>query len=187
MALLDGRILFPVVLVAALAGHPACAQAEAATTEDEIKAAYLFNFARFVEWPPRSQAGDAALVIGVFDRDGFAATLEIVVRDKTVNGRRLLVKRLTVPQDSRVCHIVFIAAAHRRLLREVFEAANLAGVLTVGESDHFARSGGMINFIKDANRIRFEINVDATARAGLRVSSRLLQLARVVHEEAAAR
>ncbi len=174
-----GRQLF--ALVCLLAAVPVAAQNEA-MPEDDIKAAFLFSFAKFIEWPARS-GGDAVLVVGVLGRDSFAATLEQTVRGKTVNGKPLVVKRLTKPQEARGCHVVFIGGGDRTRIRPILDALPVAGVLTVGEAEQFALRGGVITFVKDANRVRFEINVDAAGRAGLRISSQLLQLARVVHDE----
>lgn len=149
--------------------------------EDDIKAAFLFSFTKFIEWPARA-GDDAVLKVGVLGRDSFAATLEQTVRGKTVNGKPLVVKRLTKPQEAAGCHVVFIGGGDRTRFRPILDALPVAGVLTVGEAEQFAVRGGVINFVKDANRVRFEINVDAAGRAGLRISSRLLQLARVVHD-----
>lgn len=168
-------------LVCLLAAAPLPAQNDASMPEDDIKAAFLFSFAKFIEWPPRA-GEDAALVVGVLGRDGFAATLEQTVRGKTVNGKPLVVKRLARPQEALGCHVVFIGGGDRNRVKQILSALPASGVLTVGEAEQFAQWGGIINFVKETNRIRFEINADAATRAGLRISSRVLQLARVVHE-----
>jgi len=168
-----------VLLLSLLAALPA--QNGTSMPEDEIKAAFLFSFAKFIEWPAR--VGDDALVMVVLARDSFASTLERTVRGKTVNGRPLIVKRLAKPQEARGCHVVFIGGGDQTRSRPILDALPVVGVLTVGEAEQFAVRGGVITFVKDANRLRFEINVDAAGRAGLRISSRLLQLARVVHDE----
>jgi hypothetical protein len=168
----------PLLLCGLLAVLPLVAQAEASVPEDEIKAAFLFHFAKFVEWPGNT---DPALVMGVLGRDGFVAPLEQTVRNKTVNGKPLVIKRLTAPQESRGCHVVFIGGNDKNRVKQLVDALPPDGVLTVGEADQFAERGGMIGFVREVNRIRFEINVEAASRAGLHISSRLLQLARVVH------
>lgn len=163
-----------------LAVVPLPAQNDASMPEDDIKAAFLFSFAKFIEWP-RGAGEEAALVVGVLGRDAFAATLEQTVRGKTVHGKPLVVKRLTKPQEALGCHVVFFGGGDRNRVKQFLDVVPTDGILTVGEADQFAQHGGMINFFKEANRVRFEINVEAATHAGLRISSRLLQLARVVH------
>jgi hypothetical protein len=162
---------------------PLAAQAESGVSEDEIKAAFLFNFVKFVDWPPRHNS-TSVFVLGVRGRDSFAAALEQIVQGKTINGKPLLVRRLSNPQESRACQVVFLAADDKNRAKQFFAALPAEGILTVGEADDFAERGGVIGFVKEANRVRFEINLEAASRAGLRISSRLLQLARVVHTSA---
>ena len=162
------------------------ARTESSMPEDQIKAAFLFNFAKFIEWPPEKASG-SSLALCVLGRDSFAASLEQTVSGKTVNGKPLEVRRLSRPEDAKPCHVVFIPVTDKNRAQRNLQAIPSTGVLTVGESEDFAERGGIINFIKDENRIRFEINLDAAARAGIRISSRLLQLARVIRDEAAAR
>lgn len=165
---------------------PTLSQSESAMPEDEIKAAFLFNFAKFIEWPP-IPGNDGPLVLCVLGRDAFAATLEHTVQNKRVNGRPLVVKHLAGPQESKGCQVVFFCGNDKNRLKQLLDSLPSTSILTVGEADQFAQRGGMINFVKDANRLRFDINVDAASRAGIRISSRLLQLARIVRDDSAAR
>ena len=180
MALLNYLAFF--TLGSLLAAVPLTAQNDGSMPEDDIKAAFLFSFAKFIEWPALN-GQNTALVVGVMGRDSFAATLEQTVRGKTVKGRSMVVKRLTKPQEALDCHVVFIGGSDQNRAKLILSALPVTGVLTVGEIEQFAHGGGIINFVKEANRIRFEINVDAATRSGLRISSRLLQLARVVRDE----
>ena len=166
-----------------LAGAVSSARAQR-PTEYQVKAAFLYNFARFVEWPPRAfDSADAPVVIDVLGQDSFGPTLDRTVRDKTVRGRRLNIQRFHRLEEGLTrCHILFISRSEKDRLEEIWRFLGSSSVLTVGESDRFANAGGMVNFILQQHRVRFEINADAAVRAGLKVSSRLLKQARIVED-----
>jgi hypothetical protein len=187
LALLSRLSAMSVALNILVAAASAEAQSEAAMPEDEIKAAFLFNFARFIEWPSRQNGPDSPLILGVIGRDEFADTLERTVQNKSVRGRTLAVKRLSSARDARGCHMVFVGFTDRGRILQVIDAVGPSAVLTVGDAEAFTQKGGMVRFFPEGSRMRFEINVDAAARAGIRISSRLLQLAHVVRDSAAAR
>ncbi len=145
-----------------------------------IKAAFLFNFAKFVEWPPEAFADeDSTLVLGVLGDDPFGAALQSLT-GKTVRGRRLTIKRFDSLLDISDCHILFITSSVQEQQQEALESLEGSNVLTVGEIQRFAQMGGIINFVIRKNKIRFEINLDAGKRAGLVISSQLLNLAESV-------
>jgi len=150
-------------------------------SEYEVKAVFLYNFAKFVEWPPSppSDANDP-FVIGIVGRDPFGEAVEQTLLRKTLNGRALAIKRFRDEQDARGCQILFIGASEKKRLRALL--ANLRGdpVLTVGDIENFAQAGGVIAFTLEDNRVRFEINTEAAQQAGLRISSKLLSVAKVV-------
>ena len=174
------RILLLAVLLAAVAAEPQAT----ASLDQKVKAAYLYNFAKFVEWPPESATPNSnALAVCVLDDEAFAEVVEQTVRGKTANGRPFVVRRNPEPQQIRSCHILFIGAVERKRWGRLVEAVAGSGVLTVSDTDRFTHIRGIINFIVEGNRIQFEVNVDAVARSGLRISSRLLQVARVVRDE----
>jgi hypothetical protein len=152
-----------------------------APTEYEMKALFLYNFAKFVEWP-RDAAGttNAPFVIGVLGEDPFGDVLDETLRGKTVGGRTVVVRRFMRAKDARVCQMVFVSASEHRHLRSIFDSLRGAKVLTVGETPDFALQGGIINFTLQDNRVHFEINVEAAQSAGLKISSKLLSLARIV-------
>ena len=154
-------------------------------TEYQVKAAFLYNFAKFTEWPDEVLPGEEEpMVIGVLGEDPFGDTLDETVLGKTVKGRHLRVRRVERISDGlRKCHIVFVSSSETTRLHELFEILRGAPVLLVGDTDGFARAGGMINFVLIQNRIRFEINVDAAEKVGLELSSRLLKLAKIVSDE----
>jgi hypothetical protein len=152
--------------------------------EYDVKAAFLYNFAKFIEWPPKAfAADDAPLVFCVLGENPFQDKLGRVVNDRTANGRRIAVRPMPPGAPTDGCHLVFVAAAEdERVARLVQTLHSTDGgpVLTVGESDHFAGAGGMIRLVIDEGRVRFDINVAAAEQAGLKLSSQLLKLARKV-------
>jgi hypothetical protein len=158
-------------------------QAQSAT-EYQVKAAFLFNFAKFVEWPADAFPGaDAALQICVLGQDPFGHEFEQVIADKNVNGHRIEVIHPSGVPQAKACQILFVAASAKPQMRETLRALRGASVLTVGDSDGFARMGGIINFVLDEGRVRFEINVKAAERAHLKVSARLLTVAKLIVTE----
>lgn len=170
-----------IVVVELLAGSVAPARGQSPPTEYEIKAAFLYNFAKFVEWPADAFSDSRApIVVGIVGEDPFGSVLDGMVFGKTVNGRGLVVRRMSEGAELRSCHILFISSSHQKHLARILESLKGSGVLTVGEVDRFTESGGAIRFVLDENRVRFEINLDATGRARLKLSAKLLALARRV-------
>lgn len=144
-----------------------------------IKAAYLYHFAMFVDWPDEAfDSRNAPIVIGIVGADPFGPAIDDTVRDKRIDGRPLVVKRLDWAQDLRHCHILFVADGNR--IADVVRRVGNLSVLIVGESEDLARHGAVINFRIEDNRVRFDINVDAAKRSHLTISSQLLSLARIV-------
>jgi hypothetical protein len=160
-------------------GHMPEALAQA-PREYEIKAAFIYNFIKFVEWPAQALPDTSpTITIGVLGRGPFGGALESL-NGKTVKGKRLVVRQLTGTREIGSVHVLFVSASERDSLDQIVSAARGANVLTVGEMAGFARSGGIINLTTQSNKIRFEINPEAAERAGLRISSQLLRLAKVV-------
>jgi hypothetical protein len=155
-------------------------QAQSAT-EYQVKAAFLFNFAKFVEWPTEVFPGaDAPLQICLLGQDPFGHEFEEVIADKTVNGHRIEVIHPSGVPQAKSCHIIFVASSEKRFVRQILRGLRGASVLTVGETAGFAGMGGIINFVLDDGRVRFEVNVKAAERAHLKVSARLLTVAKVI-------
>jgi hypothetical protein len=155
--------------------------AAAASKEYVVKAACLLNFAQYIQWPESDFAGpDAPIVVGVLGDDPFGTVLEQTFQDESVQGRSLTVKRSRQVDDLKTCHIIFISKSEKERLAETLASLNDVSVVTVGEIDDFALRGGIINFYIDHNKVRFEVNVDAAQRKGLKISSQLLKRARVV-------
>ena len=141
--------------------------------EYEIKAAFLYNFVRLVEWPADAPAGPIRICVA--GPQAFEAQLDATVQGEAIGGRPVTVS--PVSQLEPGCHVLFVPS--RADATRYLRAANGRPVLTVGESPDFIGQGGIINFVIEQNRVRFEINPGAAMRANLRISSRLLQLARI--------
>lgn len=149
--------------------------------EYRVKAAFLFNFAKFVEWPPMTfkTSGDP-IQICMLGENMFGNALEEAVSGKTVDGRTFLVRHITSPNAAGGCQILFISASERKRLHETLCQIRSEGVLTVGETDNFTTEGGIINFRIENGRVSLQVNVEAAGQAKLRISSKLLSLAQIV-------
>jgi YfiR/HmsC-like len=151
--------------------------------EYQVKAAFLYNFAKFVEWPSSSFSDTSTpLRICIFGQDPFGQELRDIANEKIVNGRKLLVSQVADLQTAKACHILFIASSEKAQLKQVLENLRGTGVLTVGDTKGFVDQGGMINFVLENERVRFEVNRKAADQAGLKVSSKLLNVAKSVIE-----
>ena len=172
-------VLATALAVAASAGAQDLSSAEG---EYLIKAGYIYNFAKLVEWPASMARKGQPIVVGVMGNDAFAAVLERVVDGKKIDERPLLVKRLK-NKDAKDCgcQILFVAAAESARADEVIQSQNAASVLTIAETSDFANRGGIVALVLQDSKVRFIVNVDAAAQANLSISSRLLALATVVH------
>jgi hypothetical protein len=149
--------------------------------EYQIKAAFLFNFAQFVEWPTNAfQEATTPLVIGVLGEDPFGASLDETVRGEKVNNRPLVVQRYRRVEDIETCHMLFISQSERNRLEQIFAGLKNRSILTVGDLDGFALRGGMIRFVTEKNKIRLRINLPAAKAAGLTMSSKLLRPAEII-------
>ncbi len=154
--------------------------------EYEVKAAFLYHFASFVEWPAGAGA-ERGLVIGILGDDPFGSDLDAMAEGKTVNDRTLTIRRAMRPDDLRGCAIVFISRSETSHLAEILDTLRKWNVLTVGESEDFAASGGIITFTTRENKVHFIINQYAAAQARLKISSKLLNVADSVIGQSGAR
>lgn len=158
-------------------------RAQAGTSvEYQIKAAFLFNFAKFVDWPPDAFPSDKSpITLCVFRHDPFGSSLDEIIQGKTINNRAILARRTNELPDLKPCQLVFVDKEADKGLSDVLNSLKGTSALVVGESEGFAERGGGIQFFLEDNKLRFAINVDAIQRARLNVSSKLLALARIVH------
>lgn len=159
------------------------------SSEYLIKAGFIFNFAKFVEWPQTTfSQPDSPIVIGILGTDPFGAIIDQIVQDKKIGGRGFVVKRLKWGadlKDLKECKILFVGASEKAHIDELVQIVRWLPILTVGETPGFAERGGVIRFVLEDNRVRFEVNVEAARQAGLTISSRLLTLARIIQQPSA--
>jgi hypothetical protein len=155
-----------------------CGAQQNQPSEYQIKAAFLFNFAKFVQWPASAFPEPASpVVIGVLGRNDFGDALERTLHGKLIDTHPVLLKMFNTVAEVTNCHVLFISTSEKGRLDKTIAGLKGLNVLTVGEMDEFLSAGGMINFVLQDNRIRFEINNDAADKAGLKISSKLLSLA----------
>jgi hypothetical protein len=157
---------------------------EAVAVESRLKAAFLYNFARFVEWPAEALPGASdPIVICTIGQPDVTRELSLSVAEKKVDGHPILIRESSAALDAKDCQILFVGAGSERAAAAL-DRGEGAPVLTVGDREGFARDVGIVNFAVRDNRLRFDINTDASDRAHLRLSAKLLLLANVVHDGA---
>jgi len=172
--------LLTLALLVVLLGR---ANAEPAT-EKQLKSVFLYNFTMYVSWPPEAFDGAGApLSVCVLGADPFGTVLDDTLRGETVNARKLSARRVSRVDEVSSCQILFISDSEAGELPALLKALAGKPVLTVGEMDQFAEHGGMIELRKVQSKIHLEINEDSAARAGLKISSQLLKLARIVSSD----
>ena len=151
------------------------------STEYEVKAAFLYNFAKFVEWPADAFADSRShFVIGIVGSDPFGPGIDRALSNKVVHGRDLDVRRFPDAPPASGCHLLFFSQADSTTLRRNLQSVAGSTVLTVGEASTFLDLGGTIRFVLESNKVRFDIDVASAEAARLRISSKLLRLARVL-------
>ena len=170
------------MMACSLMSLPRAAGAEVVSFQEHpVKAAFIYNFFKFVEWPAsRFQETNSPFLIGVVGKGPITAALKAAVQDRKINGRDFIVQAVATPEEARAAHLLFVAAAEDKQLDKLLKALASSSVLTVGESEEFARQGGMICFVLENGKIRFEINMDSAQRAGVKISAQLQKLARTV-------
>ena len=167
-----------------LAGVGKRTRAQTAAEEYRVKAAFIFHFAQLVDWPAEKPTGtDHSLVLCTLGEDPFQGVLEGTVAGKAIGNRIVRIRHLGEPQDMQACQIVFLGRAQGKRIPMLVANLHNAPVLTVGETAGFLDAGGMIDFLLEDNKLRFEVNLEAAESADLKIGSRLLVLAqRVVGE-----
>jgi len=167
-----------VLLFALFIGLVSNTFAQQQPSEYDLKAAFLFNFAKFVEWPPEVFAEtNSPIVIGILGKDVFGDTLGKIINDRKVNNRGFAFRHFDSANEATNCQILFISSSEKNDFAKIIGALHNASVLTVSEADGFLKAGGMINFLIEGKNIRFQISDEAAKKGRLKVSSKLLSLA----------
>lgn len=157
------------------------ATAQDSELEYKVKAAFLFNFLKFTDYPTnRYKAPEDAFVVACMSDDPAAPILSAALEGKSIDGRPIHMIRFKATDDVRRCHLFFISRTRKSPADEALERLKKAPVLTVGEVDQFAENGGMINFVRHERTFRFEVNLETAEQAGLRISSKLASMATIV-------
>jgi hypothetical protein len=155
-----------------------------AIEEYQVKAAFLYNFAKFVEWPSQTfLTSKDPITVCVLGHNPFGNALEEVIHGKSIDGRSFAYRQVSDAESASACQILFVSSVEGKRFRSLCANLRPAGILTVGEAPGFAADGGVINFKLDGGHVRFEINVDAAEREQLHISSKLLSLAQIVRAE----
>ncbi len=175
------QLLRCVSLVAVLGALLTASGLAQSISEYQMKAAYVYNLAKFVQWPPEAfkNASDP-IAICVLGQSPILGTLNEAVNGETIEDRRLIVRQVSDLQEASNCHILFIGSSERKYSQPVLRDLKTTGILTVGETAGFAAKGGVVNFRRDANKVRIEINLSAAGLQKLRISPKLLSLAQIV-------
>ena len=152
--------------------------------EFQVKAEFLYNFAQFVEWPADAfESPKSPLIIGILGLDPFGETLDEMVRDESVNGRPMVVRRFRWAGEVERCHILFVSGSESPHAEQILAALKDRSVLTVCDWDGLDRRGAIVRFVMERNRVRLRINLDTAKAAGLNISSKLLRSAETVVQQ----
>ncbi len=166
-----------VILALILSFTPALAPAQQHPTESQVKAAYLYNFGKFVTWQVDRIAVSDSIEMCVLGKDPFGSILDSTVAGESIDGRKITVKRMSRVQDAAQCRILFVSSSEENRLRSILADAQRLGMLTVSDIPHFAEQGGIIEFVTQQDKIRFEVNRGAAEQSHLVLSSQLLKVA----------
>lgn len=152
-------------------------------SEYQVKAAYLFNFSRFVSWPLRDAASAGGpFAICVMGKDPFGSVLDSTLAGETIEGRNVIARRVTQVEDAAGCRVLFISMSEESRLKDILTGLDRSSILTVSDIAHFAERGGMIQFVLQGDRVRFEVNLASAIGAKLTLSSDLLKVAVAVRK-----
>lgn len=182
-------LTFPLLFLLVVMMMPAKGGAETDTLkpgygEYEIKAAFIYNFPRFVEWPNGGDNNENerdAPAICILGEDPFEGAMESI-QGRLIEGRKMTVSRVRSIKKAADCPILFISSSEKERIGEIIKAIGGSGILTIGDTEGFSRQGVIINFYTEQNKVRFEINIAAARRAGITLSSKLLKLARITYK-----
>jgi hypothetical protein len=167
------------VILAALS--PVSGKAQTTSREYQLKAAFLYNFAQFTDWPTNAFADtNSPIVIGVLGTDPFGRVLDETIRGESVKGRSLIIQRFKHVEEIKACHVLFISQSEANRMNRILPAVKNRSILTASDLDGFAQKGGIIEFSTEHNKIKLTICVDVAKAVGITMSSKLLRLADIV-------
>jgi hypothetical protein len=169
-----------VILVWTLVAVPCLWAQGPKPTDYDVKAAYLYNFGRFVEWPDSAATKSDSFNVCVLGQDPFGPALDATLAGETIGGKNVTARRISSPQEAVNCRILFMSSEEGSRLSKIMEALDRGSVLTVSDMPQFSQRGGMIQFVLEGKKVRFEVNLTAVQRAGLTLSSELLKVATTV-------
>ena len=178
-----GRIQRVVVAAAIATGAFTSFVAAQTATAPELKAAFLYNFAKFVEWPADSMAAGAPLVLCVLGDGAVADALDETVKGRAIDGHPVTTRRVKVDGALRSCHVLYLSGVDAKGSHELLVGLGDSAVLTASDLDRFAQLGGVANFFVENGKMRFAVNLESAQRARLQLSSRLLGLAKIVKDD----
>ena len=163
---------------------PALHAQNARPTDYQVKATYLYNFGRFVEWPGKAAAAQGgSFTVCVLGQDPFGPSLDATLAGETIGGKTIVAKRVSSAEESGNCQILFLSLTDDSRLSKTIAELDTKAVLTVSDMPQFVKRGGMIQFVLEGKKVRFEVNLTATQHAGLTLSSELLKVATAVRKD----
>ena len=166
-----------IIAVSCMVFAVSSALAQQKPSEYQVEAAYLSNFGRFVEWPTNPTAPAHSFTICVLGHDPFGPILDATVSGETIGSKSVVARRISSAEDSANCQILFLSSSESARVTKILESLDKVAVLTVSDIPEFSQRGGMVQFVREGSRVRFEVNLTATQKAGLSPSSELLKVA----------
>ncbi|HEX9023062.1 MAG TPA: YfiR family protein [Geobacteraceae bacterium] len=174
-------LLYILILLCLMVSAANAGAAEQKPGEYQVKALFLYNFVNFIDWPADSSfRSSPAINVCIMGDDPFNGAFD-VLRDETVKGKRMAIRYYPTYREPKDCHIIFIPDSESNHTAHILRSIRETGVLTVADSEESVRQGTVIGFFIEQKRVRFAINIEAAKRAGLRISAKLLRLARIVN------
>jgi len=180
----SGAVLKRVVrsAVFALVAIASIAHASKADQEHEVKAAFIANFIKFIDWPDLGAPG-SKFIVGVYGADDYGNTIDIALSGRSISGHPIVVQQIHSDSEIKKCRIVVSGATSEDRIYHLERLCDGTGTVLIGDSDDFARYGGAIGFLVLNSQVRFDVNLDAVKRSGASISSKLLSLAHEVYRE----
>ncbi len=173
--------LYPLLILAVL---PTVTAWAATFKPVQVKAAFIYSLTNFVHWPIKAaKEVDLPFVIAVLSDEEMARNLEIITRDDRIQGRKIVVRPYDTVDKIAHCRVLFIGAAAKTPIRDILKRFHAKNILIIGDTDHFTRQGGMVGLVQRGKRIHIEVNLEMATGAGIRLDSKLLKVADIVHTE----